>query len=256
MSRRPTGRRVVLMTGGASGIGLAAAEALAAEGWTVALADRDERVAAEAARLGGTGTRLDVRDTAAVDAWVAAHPDAEALVTSAGICAGQPLVESTDETWAAIMDINFMGTVRALRAFARVRLAAGGGGAAVLIASNNAFWPARAIAQYCASKAAVLMLGQVAASELGEHGVRVNILAPGQTETPMTAQALRDSPEDLAEIVRRTPLGRIGQAEDVGRAVRLLLSPDAAWITGQLVCADGGISLRGEADANPVNQPT
>ncbi|MBN6054906.1 SDR family oxidoreductase, partial [Nonomuraea sp. RK-328] len=244
----------VLITGGASGIGRAAAELLAQHGWVVDLADRDPAVVELGKSLGGAGTQLDVTDTAAVDAWVNSRPDAAALVTSAGICAGEYLVDSTDEQWDSIMNINFMGTVRALRAFARNRVAQGGGGAAVLIASNNAFWPARSISQYCASKAAILMLGKVAASELGEHGIRVNILAPGETETPMTAEALKECPEDLAEIERRTPLGRVGQAVDVGAAVRLLLSEDASWITGQLISADGGISLRGESDMNPVHQ--
>ncbi|MDX3006561.1 SDR family NAD(P)-dependent oxidoreductase [Kribbella solani] len=246
--------RLALITGGASGIGLACAEALVANGWNVSIADRDPRVGAVAAGLGGRGHVLDVRDTAAVEAWVNEHPDAFGLVTSAGICAGEYLVDSTDEMWNTIMDINLMGTVRALRAFARNRTAAGDGGVATLIASNNAFWPARSIAQYCASKAAIVMLGKVAASELGQTGVRVNIVAPGETETPMTAEALKEHPHDLAEIERRTPFGRVGQPGDIGNAVRALMSDDCSWITGQLVSVDGGISLRGESDLNPVHQ--
>ncbi len=75
--------------------------------------------------MGGVGTVVDVRDTAAVDAWVNAHPDAVALVNSAGICAGEYLVDSSDEDWNTVLDINLMGSVRALRAFARNRIAAG-----------------------------------------------------------------------------------------------------------------------------------
>lgn len=244
---------VALVSGAASGIGASIAAVLAAHGWSVALADRDPLVFEVARRLGGTGTVLDVRDNTAVTKWVDDHADAKALVTSAGVCAGELLVESSDEDWLSVLDINLMGTVRALRAFARSRIARGGGGAAVLIASNNAFWPARSIGPYCASKAGVLMLARVSASELGEYGIRVNVVAPGETYTPMTHEALEDAAE-LKEIVSRTPLGRIGYPEDIAKAVRLLLDPDAGWITGQLISVDGGISLRGESDLNPVHQ--
>ncbi|MEE6166623.1 MULTISPECIES: SDR family NAD(P)-dependent oxidoreductase [unclassified Mycolicibacterium] len=245
--------RLALVTGAASGIGRASAQALVEAGWQVALADRDPAVEHVASEMGAVGTILDVRDTASVDAWANSHQDAVALVNSAGICAGEYLIDSTDEDWNTVMDINLMGSVRVLRAFARNRVAAGGGGAAILIASNNAFWPCRSISQYCASKAAVTMLGKTAASELGEHQIRVNVLAPGETDTPMTHEALEDE-DEIREIVRRTPLGRIGYPSDIGAAVRMLLSPDASWITGQLISVDGGISLRGESDLNPVHQ--
>ncbi|MDT0488676.1 SDR family oxidoreductase, partial [Streptomyces doebereineriae] len=140
--------QLALITGAASGIGRAAAEALAQAGWRLALADRDVAVEQVAAQVGGVGTVVDVRDTAAVDAWVNSHPDAVALVYSAGICAGEYLVDSSDEDWNTVLDINLMGSVRALRAFARNMIAAGGGGSAILIASNNAFWPCRSISQY------------------------------------------------------------------------------------------------------------
>lgn len=244
----------ILITGGASGIGLGVAEAAVKAGWTVHLGDRNPGTPEIGKGLGGTGTVLDVRDTGAIDSWVNTHREAEALVTSAGVCAGDYLLDSTDEQWETVMDINLMGTVRALRAWARNRRALGGGGAAVLISSNNAFWPARSVAQYCASKAAIVMLGKVAASELGDIGTRVNIIAPGETETPMTVASHRDSPDDVAEILRRTPLGRVGEPRDIGRAVCLLLSSDAGWVTGQLISVDGGISLRGEPDLTVVHQ--
>lgn len=244
-------RRTALVTGAAGGIGKAVAEALAEAGWDVAIADRDAGVLEVAAALGGRGTVLDVTDAAAVDAWVGGEPGAYGLVNAAGICTGEALVDGDDAEWQRVLDVNLMGSVRVLRAFARNRVAAGGGGAAVLVASNNAFWPCRQLGAYCASKAGVLMLGRCAASELGEHGVRVNVLAPGETETPMTIEALEE-PGEREEIVARTPLGRVGLPRDVATAARLLLSDDAAWITGQLISADGGISLRGESDLNPV----
>lgn len=242
---------VALVTGAAGGIGKGVAEVLVEAGWSVAIADRDPEVLAVAEQLGGRGTVLDVTDQDAVDAWANGEPDAIGLVNSAGVCKGEALVVGTDAEWQEILDINLMGSVRVLRAFARNRLAAGGGGSAVLVASNNAFWPCRQMAAYCASKAGVLMLGRCVASELGEHDIRVNVLAPGETETPMTLEAL-DIPGERETIIERTPMGRLGLPRDIGLAARMLLSDDASWITGQLISADGGISLRGESDLNPV----
>lgn len=244
---------VALVTGGASGIGAGIVRALVEAGWDLRVADAQPGTAKAATSLGAVGHVVDVRDDEAITAWVNRYPEATALVTSAGVCAGQSLLQSTDADWHSVLDVNLMGSVRALRAFARNRVAAGGGGAVVLIGSNNAFWPARTLGPYCASKAAVMMLGRVAASELGEHQIRVNVVAPGETDTPMTRAALAD-PGELAEISRRTPLGRVGTPADIGSAVALLLDPGAAWITGQLISVDGGISLRGESDLNPVHQ--
>jgi NAD(P)-dependent dehydrogenase (short-subunit alcohol dehydrogenase family) len=249
------GQRTVLITGAASGIGRATAEVLAGDGWFVAAADQDESVVTIGHRLGGTGTVVDVTSTAEVDSWVANAPPAQALVTAAGRCKGRLLVDSSDGEWNDLLAVNLLGSMRALRAWARCRLSAGGGGAAVLVASNNAFWPGRAISAYCASKAGVLMLGRCAASELGDHDIRINVLAPGVTETPMIAQTLARDPSLRDQNVERTPLRRLGTPRDVAKAVRLLLSDDASWITGQLLSADGGIALRGEPDADPESHP-
>jgi NAD(P)-dependent dehydrogenase (short-subunit alcohol dehydrogenase family) len=94
------------------------------------------------------------------------------------------------------------------------------------------------------------LLGRCAASELGEYDIRVNVLAPGVTDTPMIAQNLARQPGLRRQTVDRTPLRRLGSARDVARAVRLLLSDDASWITGQLLSADGGVTLRGEPDVD------
>jgi NAD(P)-dependent dehydrogenase (short-subunit alcohol dehydrogenase family) len=248
-------RRTVLVTGAASGIGRAAAEALAEDGWFVVAADQDERVVTIADRLGGRGTVVDVANTGEIDSWVANAPLADALVTAAGRFGARSLVDSADREWEDLLAVNLLGSMKALRAWARTRIAAGGGGAAVLIASNNAFWPGRGLSAYCASKAGVLLLGRCAASELGEYDIRVNVLAPGVTDTPMIAQNLARQPSLTGHIVDRTPLGRLGSARDVALAVRVLLSDDASWITGQLLSADGGVTLRGEPDVEPESEP-
>jgi NAD(P)-dependent dehydrogenase (short-subunit alcohol dehydrogenase family) len=246
--------RTVLITGAASGIGRATAEALAEDGWFVAAADQDDRVVTIAERLGGQGTVVDVANTADIDSWVANAPLADALVTAAGRLRVQPLVDSADGEWEDLLAVNLLGSMRALRAWARTRIAAGGGGAAVLVASNNAFWPGRGLSAYCASKAGVLLLGRCAASELGEYDMRVNVLAPGVTDTPMIAHNLARQPSLRGDIEDRTPLRRLGSPRDVALAVRVLLSDDASWITGQLLSADGGVTLRGEPDVEPETE--
>jgi 3-oxoacyl-[acyl-carrier protein] reductase len=246
--------RLALVTGAGSGIGEAIAAALAEEGWSLSLSDRSDSVLGVAERLGARGRIVDVCDASAVDAWIAGEPAAYALVSCAGVLVGGSLVEADDSAWRAAIDVNLIGSVRVLRAFARLRIDRGGQGAALLVASNNAFWPARNAGPYCVSKAGVWMLAKCAASELGQHGIRVNVLAPGETETPLTAKAL-EMPGVLEEIVRRTPLRRIGQPADIARVARLLLSDDGSWITGQLISADGGISLRGETDVYPEPDP-
>jgi NAD(P)-dependent dehydrogenase (short-subunit alcohol dehydrogenase family) len=205
-----------------------------------------------ARELSGRGTIVDVTSTDDVDRWVDGEPEAYALVTAAGICRGRLLPDSGDDEWHELLNTNLLGSMRVLRAFARLRVAAGGGGVALLIASNNAFWPGRSLSAYCASKAGVVMLGRCAATELGVHGIRVNILAPGETETPMIQPVLERDRFLRDEIIRRTPLGRVGLPRDVANAARSLLLDDAAWVTGQLLSADGGVTLRGEPDATPI----
>ena len=247
--------RTVLITGAASGIGRATAEALAEDGWFVAAADQDDSVVTIGDRLGGSGTVVDVTSKADVDTWVANAPLADALVTAAGRFGQRLLVDSVDGEWEELLAVNLLGSMRALRAWARTRIAAGGGGAAVLVASNNAFWPGRGLSAYCASKAGVLLLGRCAASELGEYDIRVNVLAPGVTDTPMIAESFARHPSLKRDSIDRTPLRRLGSPVDVARAVRMLLSDDASWITGQLLSADGGVTLRGEPDGEPESGP-
>jgi 3-oxoacyl-[acyl-carrier protein] reductase len=242
---------VAFVTGAASGIGRASARLLAAAGARVVLADRDGDAVAEAAQeIGGDAlpVALDVTDRSAIEA---AFEQAEArlgvpdiLVNSAGIGACTRFWESDPDEFDYVVRVNLMGTFLAARRFTRGLLAASRRGAIVNVASTNAYLPATGLSAYCASKGGVLMFTRVAALELGEHGIRVNAIAPGSTLTGMTSLAFT-RPRMEQGFLRHTPMGRFGEPDDIAQAVLYLASPLSAWVTGHLLAVDGGQSLRG-----------
>lgn len=239
------------VTGAASGIGRASAKLLAAAGARVALADRDgdgARALAQEIGAQAVGLDLEVTDRGAIDAALA---DAEArlgvpdiLVNSAGIGACTAFWESDPDEFEYVLRVNLIGTFLAARSFTRRLLALGRGGAIVNVASTNAYIPATGLSAYCASKGGVLMFTRVAALELGSHGIRVNAIAPGSTLTGLTSIAFTQ-PKMEQGFLRHTPMGRLGQPEDIAQAVLYLASPLSQWVTGHLLVVDGGQSLRG-----------
>lgn len=234
--------RVALVTGGASGIGLACARELSRRGARVAIADADRR---KLRRLGRTFSpadlyALDVADPAAVRRSVedlarrAGRLDV--LVLAAGICRDSVLWKMTDEAWARVIDVDLSGAAHVLRAAAPA-LRRRRGGRVVLISSINGRRGKFGQTNYAAAKAGLLGLARSAARELARSGVTVNVVEPGFTETPMTA--------GLPERIRRralaeTPLGRAGRPEDVAAAVAFFASPRSSHITGQSLAVDGG----------------
>jgi 3-oxoacyl-[acyl-carrier protein] reductase len=242
---------VAFVTGAASGIGRASARLLAAAGARVALADRDGDGARALAReIGAQAVAIDL-DVAERQAIEPALATAEArlglpdvLVNAAGIGACTAFWESDPDEFEYVLRVNLTGTFLVARAFTRRLLASGRPGAIVNIASTNAYIPATGLAAYCASKGGVLMFTRVAAMELGARGIRVNAIAPGSTLTGMTTMAF-SRPEMERGFLRHTPMGRLGQPEDIAQAVLYLASPLSAWVTGHLLVVDGGQSLRG-----------
>lgn len=240
--------RVALVVGGATGIGRAGAQALAAAGASVWVAGRRADVgAAAAAELGARYVPLDVTDAASVDAAVAAvvagSGRLDVAVNGAGTGLNRPTEETTDEEFAAVVDTNFGGVFRCCRAEGRAMLA-GGGGAIVNIASMSAYvvnHPQRQ-AIYNASKAAVLHYTRSLAVEWADRGIRVNSVSPGYTETAMTAVS-RAIPERLASWHEKTPLGRIARPEDIAGAIVYLASEASAFVTGTDIVLDGGYRL-------------
>lgn len=238
--------RVALVTGGAGGIGLASARLLAEAGARVWIGDLDPETGRGAASsIGAQFVPLDVSSSesvdAAVDAIVAAEGRLDIGVNCAGIRhLGAGAEGLTDEEWATVLDINTSGVFRSCRAEAKAMLA-GGGGAIVNIASmsGHVVNVPQMQATYNASKAAVIMLTKSLAVEWAQRGVRVNSVSPGYIETPLTARS-RAMPERLDEWLRRTPMGRIGQPEEIAGAVLFLASDAASYATGTDLIVDGG----------------
>lgn len=237
--------KVGVVTGGAQGIGESIARRLIAEGGSVVVGDLNiERLAALADELGDrfVGVSTDVTSEKDLEALVAAAVDnfgaLDLAVNVAGAAKYKQITELTEEEWDFTLDICAKGVVFSVKHEARQMLAQGGG-AIVNIASLNATVPMVSGAPYCAAKAAVAMVSQVAALELGAHGIRVNAVSPGLTATPLNAE-LRAAPVLHDAFLERIPLGRSASPDEIAAAALWLASDDAAYVTGTNLLIDGG----------------
>lgn len=233
---------LALVTGAARGIGRATAARLIEAGYEVILGDRDGAAAhASAAEIGAKGVELDVTDEASVMAAAAAFPELDVLVNNAGMYLRGTLADVSVADYRTVFDINLLGPILMTRHFADA-LAVGGGGAVVNLASMSAFAAVPGTGVYSMAKAAVVSFTELAALEYAPRGIRVNCVAPGRISTQMTADRQQD-PEREARTHQLIPLGRDGTAEDVAEAVCALASPGAAYITGQTLRVDGGLTI-------------
>ncbi len=233
---------VAIVTGGASGIGLAIVRALARAGARVHAFDLGQPPDLELDAHAAVPHfhTVDVRDTAQVDAAVQAvlaeEDGVDLLVSNAGINRDHALWKLSDEDWAAVIDVNLTAAHRLLRALApsmRERQR----GRVVLMASINGLRGKFGQANYGASKGGLLALTRTAARELGPRGITVNAVAPGMTQTPMF-EALSD--EVRTRAVEETALGHIAEPSQIADAVLYLLSEQASHITGTTLVVDGG----------------
>lgn len=240
----------VIVTGGASGIGLACAEALAAVGRPVALWDlghqQPGKVAERLAQTHGVsviGLEVDVRSVEAIEQGVRVTREALSsiggLVHAAGVVLQAPLGQVTKENWNAVMDVNLSALVFLVQAI-RADLQANPGSAVVGIASMNASLGNGLIPAYTASKGGMLSLVKSLADDLANDGVRINALSPGAIRTPMLCPADVDDDSFVDALAAKSMLGRLGKPEEIGAAVRFLLSEDASFITAAELVVDGG----------------
>jgi len=241
-----------IVTGGANGIGAAVVAGLQAQGVRVASIDRQPGASADVVVEG------DVADEASLDAAFAEALDglggrchyafANAGVSGVGSILTMPAAE-----WDRVHAVNLRGVFLTLQRAARAIRATGEGGSIVLTASTAGITPDIALSHYATSKIAVRHLAAIAAHELGHLGIRVNAVAPGLTETSMTAR-VRDLPGFVAATEAHTPLGRLGRPDDIAEAVLALFALE--WVTGQTLVADGGFSLLGTAEVPGITPAT
>lgn len=241
--------RVAVVTGGTRGIGLATVRALAHAGASVVLTGRDETSAKErAAELAGelnaqvSGAALDVTDAKAVTSVIRGvakeHGRLDIVVANAGVLEDALVGMIREEMVDRMLSTNVGGTINTVQAAARAMMRKGG--AIIVLASIVGEKGSAGQTAYAASKAAVGNIARSTAKELGRYGIRVNAVAPGVIKTAMTSHL---SQEILDGRVADTPLGRLGQPDEVARAIRFLASDEASFITGQILGVDGGLVL-------------
>ena len=240
-------QRVAVITGGASGIGLACAERLVGCGWRIGILDRDE-AALEAVRqrFGGDPRvrqdRLDVTDEPAADAALRGMHHAfgrlDGLLNSAGIGADVHVLDTPVELFRKVVDINLTGTFIVGRAAARI-MREQGRGSIVNVASIAGVRGSKGRAAYGASKGAVVTLTQVMAVDLAAFGIRVNAIAPGPVDTPLVA-ALH-SPEVRRAWLHHVPMRRYARPEEIAGIVQFLFDDAvSSYVTGEIIAVDGG----------------
>jgi NAD(P)-dependent dehydrogenase (short-subunit alcohol dehydrogenase family) len=241
--------KVALVTGAASGIGRAIARRFAAEGAAVIAGDLDEAgLAALADELGDACDTLRSDATSEDDqaALVALaldrHGHLDVAVANAGTGFLTPIVDHDLDDWRRIVDVCLTGVFLTVKHAGRA-MSAGDGGSIITMASLNAVQPARGMSAYCSTKAAVAMLTEVAALELGPAGVRVNAIGPGLVQTGLTGP-MWSVPGVVEEFVENTTVGRFAQPEEIANLALFLASDESSFVSGTLQLIDGGAHTR------------
>jgi 3-oxoacyl-[acyl-carrier protein] reductase len=242
--------QVAVVTGGSRGIGEAVAVRLASEGADVALcasrsAEAAERVAGQVRELGRRAlvAQVDVADAASVDAFITSVVSGfgrlDVLVNNAGVTRDGLLLRMEDDAWDRVIDVNLKGAFHTIRAAVRPMMKARRG-RIINLSSVVGLRGNAAQANYAASKAGLIGLTKSVAREFASRGITANAVAPGYIPTEMTEGL---SPDVKAALLAQVPLGRPGSAAEVAATVAFLASDDAAYITGQVIVVDGGMTM-------------
>ncbi len=249
--------RVALVTGGARGIGFAAAQRIAAEGGRLALADIDAAAAAEAARAlpGAIGIGCNIAREADVQEMVALTErelgPVSIFVNSAAVLDDKLFLESSPADWERMLSVCLHGPMLGLRAVLP-GMVERSYGRVVCLASDSARIGQARLSYYAAAKAGVIALVKSVAQEVGKSGVTLNVVSPGATNTPLRLRREQSMREQMGEekyarrvqsVLKLYPVGRIGEPEDIASAVAFLCSDDAAWVTGQVLSVNGGFVM-------------
>jgi NAD(P)-dependent dehydrogenase (short-subunit alcohol dehydrogenase family) len=242
-----------VVTGAASGIGMACVEALAEAGRPVALWDRAgdaardvaDRIAKEHG-VPAMGVEVDVCSAGQFDAAIATTRQAigsiGALAHCAGIDSPIPIEELDESKWDEVLDVNLRAQALLVRALLPELREAGTGSAIVGLSSIMAILGGHRYPAYCASKAGLLGLTRALAMSLAPDGIRVNAVCPGFVDTPMLASHFDTAPQRRTRLEQSLPLGRIAQPDEIATVVRFLLSDEASYVTGAEIVVDGGVT--------------
>ena len=249
--------KVAVITGAATGIGRASAILFAREGARVVFGDVNDAEAEETLRLARAGgadveyVRCDVSSTADVDALVQAaidrHGRIDVMFNNAGRNFYGKVHETSDEDWDACLSLNLGGVFRGMRA-ALPHMLAQGGGSIVNTASIQAIVAFNNFAAYEAAKGGIVSMTRQAALDYAPNNIRVNCICPGTVRTPMNPEMMDPSLDGGARLKRsaeRTPLLRVGEAEDIALAALYFASDESSWTTGQYFLVDGGLAIKG-----------
>ena len=243
--------RTAIVTGAASGIGRATAEMLAAAGAHVFCADIDAAGGAETVELVGAAggaaefLRLDVTDNGSVTAFAAAvldrSPRIDIVVNAAGGAKNQPFLASRPEDWASDTAINFLGPIKVSHAFLQ-RMVEAGSGKIVNVASDAGRVGSYGETVYAGAKGGIIAFTKSLAREVARHGINVNCVCPGPTDTPM----LRSRPEKMREALQKAiPFRRFAEPSEIADAILFFAGPQSDYITGQVLSVSGGLTMAG-----------
>ncbi len=240
---------VALVTGGATGIGRAIAKCLAEAGAVVVIAGRRQEILAEtAAQIGGRciPMRFDVTSAAQAPEFVGQVAGQvgfpSILVNNAGIHIKKPALETDEAELLSVLNTHLIGSMALTRAVAHTMLARKRG-SILFVSSMAAIFGIPNVAAYTAAKSAIAGVVRALAVEWSPSGVRVNAIAPGWIDSEMSRRAMENDPKRRERVIGRTPMGRFGNADEVGWTAVYLCSPAASFITGQQLAVDGGVSI-------------